>query len=81
VPALTSLEPTRNSAFAPIPLGRGYLAFPKAGQQKHYSLCAEVGEPCQKRLRKSVAIVAPTYRFTRQWFYRRKNPSWEIITT
>jgi hypothetical protein len=80
VPSQALLEPAQVLAFTPIPPSRGELTFPKAGQQKHYFLCAEAGGPRQKRLRESVEIVALTYRFARQRFYRRKNPSRGIIT-
>jgi hypothetical protein len=67
-------------SFHSYPLKPELACISKAGQQKHYSLRTEAGGPRQKHLRESVAIVALTYRFAWQWFYQRKNPSWEIIT-
>jgi hypothetical protein len=80
VPAPALLEPVQDLAFTPTSPSRGELVLPRAGQQKHYSLRAEAGGPCPKRLRRTVTIVVPIYGFTQQWFYLRKNPSRGIIT-
>jgi hypothetical protein len=80
VPAPAPLEPVQDLAFTPTPTSRGELALPRAGQQKHYSLRAKAGEPRPKRLRRTVTIVVPTYGFTRQRFYPRKNPNRGIVT-
>jgi hypothetical protein len=58
----------------------GKLALPRAGQQRHYSLRAEAGGPCPKRLRRTATIVVPICGFARQRFHPRKNPSRGIVT-
>jgi hypothetical protein len=63
------------------PQARANLHLLKSANRSTTPLRAEAGQPRQKRLRKLAAIIAPTYRFAQQWFHRRKNPSWEIITS
>jgi hypothetical protein len=78
-PAPVSPKPAQDSTSAPIPPSRGKLAFPRAGQQRHCSFCAEVGRSRPKRLCKPVTNAVPIYGFTRQRFHPRKNPSRGII--
>jgi hypothetical protein len=75
-----SPEPVQDSVFVPTPPSRNSSVLPRAGQQKHCSLCAEAGRSRPKRLCRSAAIAVPIYGSARQRLYPRKDSSQGIVT-